>query len=60
MSTATKIKPQRAGTKSANRGKPDMKVFAARAAARLKAWYGNRIIADSGPLLDDLRKDSAS
>ena len=39
--------------------KPEMKLFAERAAKRLKAWYGSRVIADSGALLNDLRKDAS-
>lgn len=39
--------------------KPDMRAFSARAAARLRAWYGGRVVADSGPLLDELRKDAS-
>ncbi len=59
MSTTAKTKPRRTGGKVTHRSKPDMKAFAARAAVRLKAWYGDRVIADSGPLLDELRKDAA-
>jgi hypothetical protein len=36
-----------------------MSAFAARAAGRLKEWYGNRVIPDSASLLDELRKDAA-
>jgi hypothetical protein len=36
-----------------------MKAFAKRAAARLKSWYGNRVVPDSTPLLDELRRDAA-
>lgn len=59
MTTTAKDKPRRRAAKPARQRQPDMRAFAVRAAARLKAWYGERVVADSGPLIDDLRKDAA-
>lgn len=61
MSTTTldRAKPRRTGARARRPLRPDMRVFAARAAARLKARYGNRVVADSGPLIEELRKDAA-
>lgn len=46
---------QKAGRRK--RGAPDMKAWAALAFARLKAHYGDRIVADSAPLLEDMKAD---
>jgi hypothetical protein len=37
--------------------KPDMKAWAARRLASLKEQYGERIIADSSPMLEEMRAD---
>lgn len=63
MGTVDSKSKRRAGEmKSEGRAKvakPEMKLFAERAAKRVKAWYGSRVIADSGALLNDLRKDAS-
>ena len=37
--------------------KPDMKAWAARRLASLKEQYGERIITDSSPMLEEMRAD---
>lgn len=58
----SKSKDQVGEMKSGSRQKvanPEMKLFAERAAKRIKAWYGSRVIVESGALLNELRKDSS-
>lgn len=63
MGTIVSKSKRRAGGAKSGDGvkatKPEMKLFAERAAKRLKAWYGTRVVTDSGALLNDLRKDTS-
>jgi len=61
--TARKSKAVKTGATRAHRTvkpagkKPDMKAWAARRLASLKEQYGERIIADSAPMLEEMRAD---